>query len=295
MVFVKWSDKVEGSGDNIDSPLCGGLYKEEDYYLVPWLGIDSDAKMNFFTWSKENDYWIVPEDQYDEEFKNWRGTIHNGQFRSQTLKEKRKTEETCSKYAGSAKFNEIPRVGKPEIPIKSYKDQCCEYMIRNGMWDVFSLPDPRNKEKRWDLLLHQSKFPLENVKHHVKSLLKGSEADQYVVQNLTWSGVYLRSTLSNTLLQKVLTLVPLTATVPEVFVATMTSFLSNSYDALEETLNHMKSLKLKIYPGEKITDCCAAILVDAERLESAGAFKPDHLGYITHIFEDTPVRHYGNR
>ena len=25
MVIVKWSDKVEGSGDDIDSPLCGGL------------------------------------------------------------------------------------------------------------------------------------------------------------------------------------------------------------------------------------------------------------------------------
>ena len=49
----------------------------------------------------------------------------------------------------------------------------------------------------------------------------------------------------------------------------------------------MKSLKLKIYPGENVTDCCAAILVDAERLESAGTFKPEHLGYITRIFEDT--------
>ena len=49
----------------------------------------------------------------------------------------------------------------------------------------------------------------------------------------------------------------------------------------------MKSLKLKSYPGENVTDCCAEILVDAERLESAGAFTPEHLGYITHIFEDT--------
>ena len=105
---------------------------------------------------------------------------------------------------------------------------------------------------------------------HVQSLLKGSGADQYVVQNLMWSGVYLRSTLSNTLIRKVLALVPLTATRPEVFVTTMTKFLSNSYDALKETLNHMKSLKLKIYPGENVTDCLAAILVDAERLESAG-------------------------
>ena len=155
------------------------------------------------------------------------------------------------------------------------------------MLDVFSLPDPRNKENRWDLLLHQSRFPLEYVKCHLQSLLKGAEEEPYVVQNLTWSGVYLRSTLSNTRLQKVLTLVPLIATGPEVFVATMTTFLSDYYDALEETLNHMKSLKLKSYPGDNVTDFCAAILVDAERLESAGAFKPEHLGYIIRIFEDT--------
>ena len=29
MLVVKWSDKVEGSGDDIYSPLCGGLYNEE--------------------------------------------------------------------------------------------------------------------------------------------------------------------------------------------------------------------------------------------------------------------------
>ena len=70
------------------------------------------------------------------------------------------------------------------------------------------------------------------MKHHVKSLQEGSKAYQYVVQNLTWSRVYLRSTLSNTLLQKVITLVPLTETILEVFVTTITTFLSNSYDSL---------------------------------------------------------------
>ena len=49
----------------------------------------------------------------------------------------------------------------------------------------------------------------------------------------------------------------------------------------------MKSIKLKSYPGENVTDCCAEILVDAERLQSVWAFKPEHLGYITRIFEDT--------
>ena len=155
------------------------------------------------------------------------------------------------------------------------------------MWDIFSLPEPRSKEKKWDLLLHQSILILEYVKHYVQILQKGSEADQYVVQNLTWSGVYLMINLSNTLLQKILTLVPLKATGREVFVATITTFLSDSYDALEETLTHMKILKLKFYPGENVTDFCTEILVDDERLESVGAFNPEHLGYITCIFQDT--------
>ena len=118
-------------------------------------------------------------------------------------------------------------------------------MIRNGIWDILSLLDSRNKEKKWDLLLHQSRSPLDYVKRYVQSLQKCSEAYQYVVQNLTWSGVYLRITFSNTLLQKVITLVPLIATVYEVFVATMTTFISDYYDALDDTLNHMNSLKLK--------------------------------------------------
>ena len=79
----------------------------------------------------------------------------------------------------------------------------------------------------------------------------------------------------------------LTVTRPEVFVATMPTFPSDSYDALEETLTYRKSLHLKIYPGDNVTDCCATILVDTERLESAVAFKPGHVGYNTGISEDT--------
>ena len=91
----------------------------------------------------------------------------------------------------------------------------------------------------------------------------------------------------STILQKVLKLVLLIATGPEVFVATTTTVLYNSYDYLVETPNQMKSLKLKDHPGENVKDFCNAILVDDERLESAGSFKPNHLNYIIHIFEDT--------
>ena len=39
MVVLKWSKSVERLGDKIDAPLCGGLYIEEDGFLVSWSGI----------------------------------------------------------------------------------------------------------------------------------------------------------------------------------------------------------------------------------------------------------------
>ena len=155
------------------------------------------------------------------------------------------------------------------------------------MWDVFYLPYPRNKEKNWDIFLNQSRFNLDYVKNHVKVFQKYSKADKYMVQNLTWSGVYLRNTLSSAILQKALKLLLLTATGPDVYVATMNAILSDSFDYLAETLKHVNSLKFKDFPGENFTDCCDAILVYAERLEISGAFNTKHLGCIIRIFDDT--------
>ena len=103
--------------------------------------------MNSFTWSTEENDWIFLGDQYNEDFKKFKGPINNGQFRQQNIKEMRNTEETFSKYAGSVKFNGIPREGKPAIPIKYYKDQCREHMIRNGMWNVFYIADPQKQRE----------------------------------------------------------------------------------------------------------------------------------------------------
>ena len=54
-------------------------------------------------------------------------------------------------------------------------------MIRNGIWGVFSLPDPHNKENKWDILLNKSRFTFDYMKKHVKSLQKGSKIDKYMV------------------------------------------------------------------------------------------------------------------
>ena len=144
-LVVKWSEEVERSGDKIYASLWGVLYKEEDGSLVTWPGTNPDANMNGLNWFKEENYFIVPRDNYNGEFNDWQVPIHNGRFRLQTLKEKINIGDTYTKYAGSTKFDGIPREGKPVIYIKSYKDQYRDHMISNGMWYVFYLPYPYNK------------------------------------------------------------------------------------------------------------------------------------------------------
>ena len=52
MLVIKWPDAIKGPRVKVDGPQCGGLYKEEDKSLVPWLGTDPYSKTNCFTWSK---------------------------------------------------------------------------------------------------------------------------------------------------------------------------------------------------------------------------------------------------
>ena len=78
MVVIKWSDAIKGPLVKVYGPLCGGLYKEDHEYIIPWSVTDPGGNMNYFTWSKEENEWIVLGDQYNEEFNNWRGPIKNG-------------------------------------------------------------------------------------------------------------------------------------------------------------------------------------------------------------------------
>ena len=61
-------------------------------------------------------------------------------------------------------------------------------------------------------------------------------------------------------------MVPLTATGPEVYVATMITIISDSYYSLVETPNQIESLKLKDNQGGDTADCYDAILENVDGL-----------------------------
>ena len=73
---------------------------------------------------------------------------------------------------------------------------------------MFSLTESCNQYNNCDLFLNKSIFPLYYKKLYVKGLMNCSKANEYVIHNMTRSGVYLRITFSNSLLQKVLILGP---------------------------------------------------------------------------------------
>ena len=75
MVVIKWSDAIKAPRVKVDGPLYGGLYKEDRGSIITWSGTDPDAKMNSFTWSIEENGWILLGYQYNEDLNNWKGPI----------------------------------------------------------------------------------------------------------------------------------------------------------------------------------------------------------------------------
>ena len=118
MMVIKWSYAIKWPRVKVDGPQCGGLYKEDRGSIIPWSVTDPDANMNSFTLSTEENDWIFLGGQYNEDFNNWKGPINNGKFCQKNLKEMKKTEETCSKYAGSVNFDGINREEIQKYPTR---------------------------------------------------------------------------------------------------------------------------------------------------------------------------------
>ena len=87
------------------------------------------------------------------------------------------TDRICSKFLGYVKFNRIPIEVNPAIPIKSYKDQCREHIIGNGMWYVFSFLYPCKQDTTWEIFLNQYIFHLDYTKLYIKDLNRDSKRE----------------------------------------------------------------------------------------------------------------------
>jgi hypothetical protein len=107
------------------------------------------------------------------------------------------------------------------------------------------------------------------------------------LQNLAFSGAYIRASLSPEMLGKLLPEVPIDASGPESYIALMRVVHSDSYPAMQKIKQQLESIKLANYPGENVELCCDDIISLSDQLDAAGAFVPDLLCTIVQTFEGT--------
>ena len=283
---LKWSTEVGTDKDKVIIPSCGGLFRDtkkgtSKATIVPFVGTDPDNPVNTWTWSEDDSDWVIDPSIHKPSLKNIRGPSHAGQFRPLGADDQTSTQSSCSKYKGTLLQN-IEGKGL-SMSLKTYKDTTRKHMISQGMWDVFSIPDPKNKQVKWDLFSHLGRLPLDAISQHVKDLR--ANADKYIIDNLDWSGDYLRASLHSTLLSKVLDRLPISASGPEVLSATHAVIQSSTFEVMEDVRDQLKAISLSNYPGENIDKCCAAQLVLLQRMEDAGYYQPEHLSFVTRCWK----------
>ena len=67
-----------------------------------------------------------------------------------------------------------------------------DHMIKNGMWNIFYLPDSCNENLSWDIFYNHAMFPLKHVSKMITELKADTTCiDTYGLQNLEWSGEFL--------------------------------------------------------------------------------------------------------
>ena len=279
---------MNAQSDLVPIPRIGGIFKDDSGTLIPFVGTDPDAETNCWSWDQTAQKWLIAQDTFQTTWQNMKGPVHAGQFHPTSVKEQLKTKEACVKFEGTRMSN--PEEKGNTTSLKTYKDQCRAHMIKHGLWDVFYIPDPKNSAVKWDLFRHLGKFPLTYVVTYVETLR--STADQYALHNLDWSGEFLRNSLNSDLLTKVLKLVDISASGPEVLSATLTVIHSSNYEIMEKVRNQLANIRLSNFPGENVDDCCTAMLKLTERMADAGFLRPEHLSMLTRCWKQSKDHHF---
>ena len=122
------------------------------------------------------------------------------------------------------------------------------------------------------------------MKFYVKIFQKGSKVDQYMVQNHKFSGVYLWCNFVKLYSSECTNIGDADSNQTWGIYWNRDYIISHSYISLEDTINHLNTIKINSYPWYNVSYFCDEIFVDFEHIVSSGAFKPEHLGYITQFW-----------
>jgi hypothetical protein len=283
---ITWTDNAAEKGTTVSKPHFGGIMtldSDGKTLIFAWSGSDPDSETQCFTYNKTDQTWVYPEkDNYDTTKPHRKGAEHIGMYRMPGFKYSTKIKETCTSFTGTLPYNGItPKDASPIMTLTSYKQSTLRHMIINGLYDIFVIINPAGK--KFDLFSSHSLFLEDDIKEHVLKLR--ATGCLLVIENLMYSGTYLRNSIDAALYQKVIEDSGVNATGPEVFGSLMKILYSNSFEAIDQCRAALKTINLSDFPGENVELCCSKIELLAERLDCAGAFDMDQLLIVVKIME----------
>ena len=121
-------------------------------------------------------------------------------------------------------------------------------MIPHGMWDLFSILDPFDTSKNWDLFHHTAHFALLTVVSHVGELFK--TGDKHTIGNLDLSEEYLWTSMELHRLTKVLAHVNVATSGTEILVALILVIHAFSFEIMDKVKDKLASKKLSDFHVE---------------------------------------------
>ena len=214
--------------DIVISPNTGGLFHDNTGNTIAWCDFDPDQKILSYSYDAttdpDNPSWIVNTGKLRAHlaWTKQKGPVHIGQFRPTGIKDEAKTRERCTTYH-SIKFNGFNpnKTGTINISLHTYKEQLRKHMIDNGMFHLFLMPDPIIPNKTYDLFRNHSRFTLDQVKDYHAIRENNNEVDNYELQNLTYSGIYIRDSVGPELLHQIFQEIGTNAIGPTTFIIVM--------------------------------------------------------------------------
>ena len=139
--------------------------------------------------------------------------------------------------------------------LSNYKQSTRRHMIINGLFDLFVIVNTTTTGQEFDLFSSHSLFLKDNVKAHVATLC--ATGCLLIIENLMYSGTYLRNSIDATLYQKFIEDSDANATGPEVFGSLMKILYSDSFEAIDQCCATLKMINLSDFHGENVEQCCA--------------------------------------
>ena len=94
---IRWYS-LSSYSPNTPVPEIGGLYKDLEGKLIPFVGTDPDAQVNVFSYNEALLDWECDVTKFEASYINKQGLVHMGQFHPLSIKDSHKMEEVCTSY-----------------------------------------------------------------------------------------------------------------------------------------------------------------------------------------------------